>query len=951
MAEPKSNDEQAEIESPSTLPIAEQTSDDAKNLPAHPDPYATMAPATGWDVKTQRYQILREHAKGGLGAVYLAYDQEVKRNVALKQILPAHSRNEEARSSFLLEAHVTGRLEHPGIVPIYGIGTDDLGQPYYAMRFIRGITLEDAIQDLHAMRKKSASGEYRLQLRKVLRHFVDTCNVIHYAHSQNFIHRDLKPRNIMLGSFGETSVVDWGLAKCVDSQAAPKPMTQAFEELSTADFESLGTKSRFGEAKGTVPYMSPEQAQGILDEVDCSTDIYGLGATLYHLLTGEYPGRSLPPKELFSTVCRGKLPSVIQVSPWVPKPLSAICEKAMAFEKKDRYATANELSNDVERWLADEPVSVHPDTIIERSARWLRQHRSWAIAGALSIITVAMVSSIAFWRVNLARKSEKQSREQTAQLYGMARHATDDLLMAVSEQLRDVPGAETVRRELLLKASKTYLGIIELRTEDRGLREEAGLAAIKLGEVQFDLQEYDAAIQSYTQARRILEELVNQTPDRQKTASWLSAIGKTYIQQSRLESRLDMIEASKTSAKLAIQTLASLVQEFPKRPGPLVDQADARIQQGVLEFDAGNLESAAETARLAATGAQNALEMVIDEDVSIRIAAQHALCRARTNYAQALQKVRTGVSPDATEQKAAHRSALAAAKELNRLDQDGRFVDDIATTIHNYGDFLLNDLKDPKLAIELFQQVVGMYEEAIEHFPDVLKYRVGLIVSYIGMGDSLLDDGEIAAALEKYDNAIAKGESLIERNAAIGSHLIETSEAYRRKARLLVDETPPPADAIVQASQRAVELIRKLNEPASTRLREVLQEYLFAKCTLQSTDGLAELTTEFLGLPKPSESQFSSVDHFQNAAFREAVTLAVVMESMPSQSDELTTKVANAAIERLKIYVDREMKKAKSDREKKERATDLESELSEQPELPVLKQVSPETWKQLFELR
>src|SRR3954469_1891797 len=310
----------------------------------------------------QRFRILRPHARGGLGAVFVALDSELNREVALKQILDRHADDPDSRARFLLEAEVTGRLEHPGVVPVYGLGCDGGGRPFYAMRLVKGESLKGAVERFHAAGGVGDPRRWNLELRRLLGRFVAVCNVVAYAHSRGVIHRDLKPANILLGPYGETLVVDWGLAKVVGrSEAASKD--GAAEATLQPGSGSGSSETLPGTALGTPAYMSPEQAEGRLNQVGPLSDVYSLGATLYCLLTGKPPIEESDVGEALRRVQRGEFPPPRAARPSIAQGLEAICLKAMALKPEGRYGSTHEMAEDLERWLADEAVSAYRDPI------------------------------------------------------------------------------------------------------------------------------------------------------------------------------------------------------------------------------------------------------------------------------------------------------------------------------------------------------------------------------------------------------------------------------------------------------------------------------------------------------------------------------------------------------------------------------------------------------------
>jgi WD40 repeat protein/serine/threonine protein kinase len=281
--------------------------------------------------------------------VFLAVDPLLKRQVALKamQVNPEPDPVGEAR--FILEAELTASLEHPGIVPVYALGRDPAGRPYYVMRFIEGQTLKTAIARFHGPAgHKLGPRERELTYRRLLQSLVAACNAVAYAHSRGVVHRDLKPENIMLGPFGETLVVDWGIAKPQLDQAP-------FESVSARgeDVHPDGSLTRPGTTIGTPRYMSPEQAAGNHAEIGPASDIYGLGATLYSLLTGRAPFADGRLTEILERVRRGIFPAPRTIVRSIDPALEAVCLKAMALKPQERHPSALALGEEIEAWLAD----------------------------------------------------------------------------------------------------------------------------------------------------------------------------------------------------------------------------------------------------------------------------------------------------------------------------------------------------------------------------------------------------------------------------------------------------------------------------------------------------------------------------------------------------------------------------------------------------------------------
>ncbi|MFO0910365.1 MAG: protein kinase [Isosphaeraceae bacterium] len=407
-----------------------------------------------------RYVLKKFFARGGMGEVWLAEDPIIGRSVALKRML---AQSPEQQMRFRVEAQITGQLEHPGIVPIHELGTSDDGEPFYAMKFVQGRTLKAVIQDFHA--SNLTGGERDLQLHRLLQMFLSLCQAVAYSHSRGVIHRDLKPDNVMLGSYGETILLDWGIAKILGRSEDPSGNHEVVSTRLGDTIPDTGTHA--GAIMGTPAYMAPEVAAGLNDEVDERSDIYLLGAILFELLSGQQPRTAKTMLELLHKAKNEPVSSIRVHVPHAPKALDAICLKAMAHRKEDRYATAGELADDVQRYVAGEPVSAYRESWTERAWRWARRHRT-AIVRSAAALTLAGITVFGVQKLREAERlrieasraaEELRNREQARQDLARFHRLVDEanFFAATSEPVSEhAPYYDSARGE---EASQSALAL------------------------------------------------------------------------------------------------------------------------------------------------------------------------------------------------------------------------------------------------------------------------------------------------------------------------------------------------------------------------------------------------------------------------------------------------------------------------------------------------------------
>jgi len=515
-------------------------------IPWQSVPQAKPAPDLEQRDKNKRFKIVKKHASGGLGVVYVARDLQINRDVALKQIRGDRRQDVLSESKFMLEAEITGQLEHPGIVPVYAIGVDSDGAPYYAMRFIRGRELKHFIQDFHRLSNSKSPSFDSVMFRQLMRRILDVCNAIEYAHSRGILHRDLKPANIMLGNHGETLVVDWGLAKLISSKPSEIDITESTREFPVR-VRSSGSNSDtvYGSFSGTVAYAPPEQLQGQLELLGPASDVYSLGAILYETLTNQPPITKRPQSmsQVVEWMRAGEVPSAKSIVKTVPTALSMICQKAMAFEIAARYGSAGELASDLERWLADERVLAfgNREPLQEVAGRWLRRYRSWTFPVAAALVFSTFVVIIGAWLINRARIAEIAAKSDAVQYkneavnrIGVARNAIDTMLVNSSdamETLADVnPAIRDLQSQLLQAAIDDYTKLSQGSSSDNELELERVRARVRVADIEQIQGNLDAAYLKYLEVIQVTEQKVQRfTKGNDPVAlSWRVELGKAH---------------------------------------------------------------------------------------------------------------------------------------------------------------------------------------------------------------------------------------------------------------------------------------------------------------------------------------------------------------------------------------------------------------------------------------
>ena len=446
-----------------------------------------------------RYIIRKSLGHGGQGYVWEAIDTELNRRVAIKNIVPSLSSDPLQQELLIDEARKTGKLGHPGVPPVFDIGKDADGKPFFTMQLISGKKLSESYETLKY--ESISRSDFVNQIRPLLRHLIAACNTVEFAFdSEAVIHRDLKPANIMVNRYGETVVMDWGMGKIISDPSHINDDASSVLFIPITQGSSSEERTSVGTIKGTAAFMSPEQARAENDKLDHRTDVYGLGAILYWILTGQAPHKRT--RDALPDIQKNRFPTPSQARPSlsIPPEIEAICLKAMASQPADRYQKAGQMAEDLENFIAGEPVIALPDNLPRKTERLLRKHARAVTASLLGL-------SLATVGLALANRIIASKNVQLQNSRAVSTKIMEDLVGGLTDnRLSQIPEANKARQSILQEIATEVNDLIRENPDDNELKLNYVNVLIRLGKLEGDLGNKQEAIERFQQAHEILEQ-------------------------------------------------------------------------------------------------------------------------------------------------------------------------------------------------------------------------------------------------------------------------------------------------------------------------------------------------------------------------------------------------------------------------------------------------------------
>ena len=703
------------------------------------------------------FEIGPEIGRGGMGVVYEARQLSLNRKVALKVLPFAAMWDEKQVARFRNEAQAAAQLHHPHIVPVFAVG-QERGVHFYAMQFVAGRSLAEVVQGLQHCDKEKVSIEKHSRVatnstlgvattwntaeppcefshefsqahsgycRKIARLGIQAAEAVHYAHECGVVHRDIKPSNLLLDSQGKLWITDFGLARMQNNPSITVT----------------------GDIVGTLRYMSPEQATGQHALVDQRTDVYALGATLYELLTlqAAFPGEDR--HRVLSAIEQDEPSSLRSINPSIPADLETIVLQAMAKSRDTRYSTAQDLAEDLDRFLQGKPTVARRPTAVDRAAKWIRRHRYAAAAAMLVLVAIATISSIG--AILLARETaQKEAALVTAeQNLNHARLVVDRFGTHFSRELERLPGSEPLQRELLQDTLSYYKEFLTNSSQEPELKTELARTAFKTAGIARRLGRPNEAREFYSKALQLFEQLSLSTGIRnshfQDRATCHNELGLLEMSQGN-------VLQAKEHYQAAIRQQSELVKSEKYGPEAVRTLAEMQINLGLLHRQTRDTNQAKSSIQPAIDLLQQLSERHPGEarhahDLAIALnnlsfVEQESDWPAARNSCQAAVEILQGLLKD--------RHKLSREMYSGSTEQRS----DLALCYNNLG-AIESHLGQHQKACHLHRKAIELQEQLSRQAPAIVRYCSELAVSWNNLGQSLVQAGEVAESSTAFEQA------------------------------------------------------------------------------------------------------------------------------------------------------------------------------------------------------
>ncbi len=744
------------------------------------------------------YGLIREIARGGMGVVFEACQISLNRTVALKMILAGDLADESDRQRFRQEAEATASLDHPNIVPIYEVGTHS-GHAYFSMKLIDGGSLSEHLS------------EYSADSRKAACLLAEIARAVHHAHLRGILHRDLKPSNILIDSDGHPQVTDFGLAKRVDSDSGL-----------TASDAMLGTPS----------YMAPEQASPRRGGITTATDVYGLGAILYAMLTGRAPFRGSTPLETLEMVRSLEPEPLSRNGQAVDRDLQTICLKCLAKNPQDRYGSAVAVADDLERWLRGEPIEARPAGKAERAWRWCRRNPVVAmlLAAVGSLLTALSIVLIA------ATMMLRDQRDEARSNFAAAQAVVDEYLTKVSERklLRE-PGLQSLRNDLLSSALRYYESFLDRYRDDPQRRAECAAAAMRVGRITQTISSPANALAQYERALGLYRELAIQGRlDADTTEGMAAALLAVGLARS---------DGGDTRAAQSLyeEAIALLSIPSPARSSTRELLARANHEIGAILVHFGDFEGAkAHYRRAVAILESLRAERPADLDIGLGLVSSlfhHGWLLSDTNSTESWSILNQ-----------AHRILLELSAVAPR---DPQIRSTLASSHTNLGNA---NSRAGRLdeAADSYRQSLGIARSLADSNPDVEKYRLNVSIDLSNLAELLRMKGDFDEARKLSDEAIAIAESGVAAAPHVSTYQAKLVSMLAGRVEFELEAGRMVEGLAIARRAREVATRLAIADP-SARHDELLARVLVntARCMIEpASPGTAELDSAAADLEK-----------------------------------------------------------------------------------------------------